>query len=330
MSLGLFAIPVVLILATMLAPRFSASPRVEIHVTDRYNGQQIAGAEVVTSGAGITTDANGAVVLALLDEPTELQIRAPGYEAVTATLTSEAPPEWQVALRPNMLSGRLTDAATGAGIADVAVSVVAPGSPELSATTDADGQYTIDGVPEGATVRFVSADYGVVEEPVEQQTSLDLAMQPSFVKGTVTDATGAPLAGARVAAANGSAEVFAGADGVFHLTGGTDVQEVTVSAPGFASQSFAVDASRQVSAQLDGEMIKAVYANLGVLGDAERWNELIEIADTTEINAIVIDVKQDTIYYDTQVPFYRDIDGMITPIFDPKTLLAELDAHGIY
>ena len=50
-------------------------------------------------------------------------------------------------------------------------------------------------------------------------------------------------------------------------------------------------------------MIKAVYANLGVLSDPERWNRLIEIADTTEINAIVIDVKQDTIYYDTQVPF---------------------------
>jgi hypothetical protein len=77
-------------------------------------------------------------------------------------------------------------------------------------------------------------------------------------------------------------------------------------------------------------MIKAVYANLGVLSDPERWNRLIEIADTTEINAIVVDVKQDTIYYDTQVSFYRDIDGMITPLFDPEELLAELDAHGIY
>ena len=66
-------------------------------------------------------------------------------------------------------------------------------------------------------------------------------------------------------------------------------------------------------------MIKAVYANLGVLSDPERWNRLIEIADTTEINAIVIDVKQDTIYYDTQVPFFRDIDGMVTPIFDPRS-----------
>src|SRR5688500_11013880 len=77
-------------------------------------------------------------------------------------------------------------------------------------------------------------------------------------------------------------------------------------------------------------MIKAVYANLGVLSDPVRWNRLIEIADTTEINAIVIDVKQDTIYYDTQVPFFQSIDGMITPLFDATELLAEMEAHGIY
>ena len=118
--------------------------------------------------------------------------------------------------------------------------------------------------------------------------------------------------------------------GRFALPSGADVTEVVVSAPGFADQVVPVDDSRQVSAALEDETIKAVYANLGVLSEPDRWNRLLEIADTTEINAIVIDVKQDTIYYDTQVPFFRDIDGMVTPIFDPAELLAELEAHGIY
>ena len=91
-----------------------------------------------------------------------------------------------------------------------------------------------------------------------------------------------------------------------------------------------VDEGRQVAAVLEPELIKAVYANLGVLGDPERWNRLIEIADTTEINAIVVDVKQDTIYYDTQVPFFRDLEGVVTPVIDLEALLAQLDAHGIY
>jgi hypothetical protein len=146
----------------------------------------------------------------------------------------------------------------------------------------------------------------------------------------VTDAAGAPIPGARVAAVDGTAETFTAADGTFRLTGGADFTEVIVSAPGFSDRIQAVDQSRHISAALDGEMIKAVYANLGVLSEPDRWNRLIEIADTTEINAIVVDVKQDTIYYDTQVPFFREIDGMITPLYDVQELLAELDAHGIY
>ncbi|MBA3450147.1 MAG: hypothetical protein H0T18_02915, partial [Chloroflexia bacterium] len=36
------------------------------------------------------------------------------------------------------------------------------------------------------------------------------------------------------------------------------------------------------------------------------------------------------IYYDTQVQFFRDIEGMVTPVIDMKSLLSELDQHGIY
>jgi len=129
---------------------------------------------------------------------------------------------------------------------------------------------------------------------------------------------------------DGAAETTTAVDGTFRLTGVANVDAVVISASGFCDQVVAVDDTRSVSAQLDHSMIKAVYANIGVLGDPERWNKLIEIADTTEINAIVVDVKQDTIYYDTQVPFFRDIDGMVVPVFDPKTLLAQLDEHGIY
>jgi hypothetical protein len=208
--------------------------------------------------------------------------------------------------------------------------VIAPDGTEQLTATDADGRFVFDSVPEGATVRFSSPDHGTTREEVGERTEINLTMRPSFVSGQVTDETGAPVAGARISAANGSAESTSGPDGTFRLTGGTDVAEVVISAPGYANQTVKVDTSRNVTAAIEAEKIKAIYANLGVLSDPERWNRLIEIADTTEVNAIVVDVKQDSIYYDTQVPFYQDIDGMITPLFDPEELLAELDAHGIY
>ena len=284
----------------------------------------------MANGLAKSTGQDGAATVRLADKSMEMQIEAPGYEGVVATLGDGAPPEWSVALRPNVLAGRLTDASSSNGIAGADVVLTAPDGSQQSTTTDQDGSYHFNSVAEGSTLRVSSEDYGQTEQAVEQQTTVDLSMKPSFVAGQVTDSQGQPISGARVAAANSSAEVFTSADGTFRLTGVSDVEEVDVSAPGFASQTFAVGANREVAVQLDGESIKAVYANLGVLGDPERWNTLIQIADTTEINAIVIDVKQDTIYYDTHVQFFRDIDGMVTPVIDLPSLLGQLKEHGIY
>jgi hypothetical protein len=329
-SISLFAVPVALALLTFLVPRLSASPEVAVRVTDRYTGQQISGAMFTFDEGEVSTKSDGTVTIELPTASSAVTIQAPGYEAITTTLSRSGPPDWQVALRPNVLRGKLVDTESSAGIAGAAVVVIGPDDSQESTTTDADGRFAFNSVPEDATIRFSSSDYGVADEPIGERTEINLTMRPSFVSGIVTDATGEPIAGARVAAANGSAESATGADGTFRLTGGTDVAEVLISAPGYADKHLTVDSSRKVAAALDSEMINAVYANLGVLTVPERWNRLIEIADTTEINAIVIDVKQDTIYYDTQVPFFRNIDGIITPIFDPKDLLAELHAHGIY
>jgi hypothetical protein len=329
-SISLFAVPVALALLTFLVPRLSASPEVAVRVTDRYTGQQISGAMFTFDEGEVSTKSDGTVTIELPTASSAVTIQAPGYEAITTTLSRSGPPDWQVALRPNVLRGKLVDTESSAGIAGAAVVVIGPDDSQESTTTDADGRFAFNSVPEDATIRFSSSDYGVADEPIGERTEINLTMRPSFVSGIVTDATGEPIAGARVAAANGSAESATGADGTFRLTGGTDVAEVLISAPGYADKHLTVDSSRKVAAALDAEMINAVYANLGVLTVPERWNRLIEIAETTEINAIVIDVKQDTIYYDTQVPFFRNIDGIITPIFDPKDLLAELHAHGIY
>lgn len=301
-----------------------------MQVSDRYSGQAIANAQVGIDGGAPVAVSNGLLSIPLSKESLPLVIEAPGYEGIRTTLMRGGPAEWQVALRPNVLSGTVTDAESSAGIAGAEITLSAPESVQLTTTTDGNGTFQFDGVPEGGTLKVYSPQYGTSEQAVEQRLSIDVAMTPTFVSGTVRDATGAPVPGARVMAANGSAEAVAGSDGAFDLTGGNDVTEVLVSAPGFSSQTLAVDASRQVAAQLEPEMIKAIYANFGVLGDEARWNGLLQIADTTEINAIVIDVKQDTIYYDTQVPFFQNVPGMVTPALDMQKILADMEAHGLY
>ncbi len=330
LSLSLFAVPVALAIATVMFVRIATPAHVSLRVFDRYSGREIPGAEVILREPVGFTGSDGSFTVQTSEENTAITIRAPDYEDVTTTLSQGSNPELEVTLRPTVLRGTISDESSSRGIEGAVVALIAPDGTELNTETDESGTYEFDSVPDGATVRVASADHGVVEEAIGQRTELDLLMRPSFVAGLVVDGADTPIAGARVVAANGTAETQTTEDGSFRLTGGTDVNEVRISAPGFAAQTLAVDERRQVDAALETEVIRAVYANLGVLSDPARWNRLLEIADTTEINAIVIDVKQDTIYYDTQVPFFRDIEGMVTPIFDPQTLLAELEEHGIY
>ncbi len=322
--------PLLLLGATLLRSQFAGTPQVRLVVTDRYTGQAVPDVTVLADGAPVATTPDGFEPVPLTTDSVAVEVSAPGYEGVRTTLARGGPSEWQIGLRPNVLSGTLTDSGTSAGIAGANVSVVAPDGSELQATTNADGVFTFNGVPEGATLRVTSADYGTSEVPVEQQTSLSIAMAPTVVTGTVLDVTGQAVPDARVAATNGTAETVTGADGTFRLVGGTDVQEVAVTAAGFTSQTLPVDASRQVSAQLQTEMIKSLYANLGVLGEPERWNALLDLAERTEVNAIVIDVKQDNIYYDTQVPFFQSIPNMVTPVLDMQSILDDMHERNLY
>jgi hypothetical protein len=303
---------------------------VRLVVTDRYTGQAIPEVTVLADGAPVANTPEGIAPVPVTADSVALEVSAPGYEGVRTTLSRGGPNEWQIGLRPNVLSGKLTDSGTTAGIAGADVIVVAPNGSQLQATTNADGVFTFDGVPEGATLRVSSADYGTSEVPIEQKTTIEMAMAPTVVTGKVLDVAGQPVPDARIAATNGTAEAVSGPDGSFRLVGGTNVQEVSVAAAGFTSQTLPVDASRQVSAQLQTEMIKSLYANLGVLGDPVRWNALLDMADRTEIDAIVIDVKQDNIYYDTQVPFFKSIPNMVTPVLDMQSILNDMHERNLY
>ncbi|MGE0353937.1 MAG: putative glycoside hydrolase [Gemmatimonadales bacterium] len=80
------------------------------------------------------------------------------------------------------------------------------------------------------------------------------------------------------------------------------------------------------------DTVRAIYLNAWVFGSS-RFYDLVRMADTTEINAFVIDVKDDTgfLTYESSVPTARAI-GANREIRarDFKSRLAVLHAHRIY
>lgn len=77
--------------------------------------------------------------------------------------------------------------------------------------------------------------------------------------------------------------------------------------------------------------VKGIYVGSYPVGSSKRLQELLEIANTTEINAFVIDVKDDwgKLTYAADVPLARESGLIEQHIKDIDALIATLGEHGI-
>jgi hypothetical protein len=300
---------------------------VTVLVLDEVTGEPLSDVRVSAGNIATATDGDGRVRLPLPAEgPLKVSAFMTGYAPGTSPLEENDAGEYALQMRPTFVAGTLTDAASGDPIEGATVSIA--GNEGVRSLTGSDGAFRLDDVPAGSTLHIDAGDYGVFDKAIENQTRIDIPLTLSVVTGQVLSASGEPLAGA-VIQANGVGTA-ADAEGRYRLTGAGEATELTVSASGYGDVSLPIGVDRVVNASLEQALIKAAYANQFALADPAEVDRLIELIDTTELNALVVDIKQDTIYYDTQVSFFRDLEGVVVPLYDPAELLAKLDEHGIY
>lgn len=81
------------------------------------------------------------------------------------------------------------------------------------------------------------------------------------------------------------------------------------------------------------QVVKGIYVTGWIAGYASRMDKMIELVDRTELNAMVIDVKDFSGYvsYPTDVPAVKEAGADKEPRFvRPNALLKKLHDHGIY
>src|SRR5690606_4147243 len=80
---------------------------------------------------------------------------------------------------------------------------------------------------------------------------------------------------------------------------------------------------------LEIQMIRGLYFNPGLSYNQEDVDRFIDIANRTEINAVVIDIKEELVYYDTAVTLFHD-SGVVNPMLDLPALLKQFHDNDIY
>ena len=80
------------------------------------------------------------------------------------------------------------------------------------------------------------------------------------------------------------------------------------------------------------EAVKAVYMSSWVAGSPKYRDKLVNLIDTTELNAVVVDVKDSTgiISFEMNDPLVKSIGATSNRIPDVKALLKELHDKNIY
>ncbi len=229
--------------------------------------------------------------------------------------------------RIETVSGTVTDAATDEPLGGVNV-VVSNGAESTTVTTGEDGSFSLENVPADASLSFSIEGYRTIEQSVDDQTEFAIAMQSAELAGQVVDQAGEPIWDATVAA--GDALTWTGEDGTFRLEDSPDDGDVIFKAPGYAVQIVPI-AEFNGEVALESKSIKGIYATAGATADQERLTGLMDKIDRTELNAIVLDVKDSAglVFYNTDVEMAHEI-GAVAPTYNVESALEQLQERDIY
>lgn len=152
------------------------------------------------------------------------------------------------------------------------------------------------------------------------------------VNGRVIDAgSGQPLAGAVVLL--GGTSAITDAEGGFKIVG--EGRQLRARAIGYGRRTWQLkqDPIAGFDFALPRVQPKALYLTVYGVGDRRLRGNALELIRTTELNALVIDVKGDRglIPYPTTVQeAWRVGARKVTTVRDPRALIADLKAKGIY
>jgi hypothetical protein len=317
-------------------------------VRDAYSGAPLAGARVTivpllcpnetcapaeSTPQGIvarafTTDSRGEIHPAIRGDRVEMIAEERDYDTRRLDLTWPPSEGINLALRPAWLSGRITT--QGAPLAHATVRAVAAGSDQgPTATTDADGHYRLDGVPEDAALVVDAPNVSPRPHPIGRQTTLDLALRPDVVTGVVRDPGGNPVPGLTVAA--GGVVGQTNADGAYRLPGVDENATLIVKGVGYRAQQIPLGSRVTQDVTVQPFVAKGLYAQAPTVADPQQLQKLLALIDAKDLNTLVIDLKDNNgiVYYDSHVPLAREVSA-VQPTLNVPALLATLRARNVY
>ena len=201
-----------------------------------------------------------------------------------------------------------------------------------SVMTDATGSATLTLLP-GVTISADLAGHDPASAAVPDEGDVTLELRSNVASGTITDEAGDPVNGARVFVDGSEDVAVSDSDGAYSLADVPEGATLVVKRPGYRLAEVETGASLAIDVGLEAFEARALYAPAAVFETAGRLDEMLELLDSTEANAMVIDVKETDgrLYWATDLETAAEVGAIRdAPVFDLEELLPMLKERGIY
>lgn len=202
-----------------------------------------------------------------------------------------------------------------------------------TAVTDEAGQATLT-LMRGTEVAAELDGHDSARGDVPDEGPVRLELRDNVARGTVTDAAGEPIAGVRVFLDGGDGTVVeTDEEGAYAFAGVPEAATLVFKMPGFRLHEVQTGTSLAIDVALEPFEARALYAPAAIFEAPGRLEQILDLLDRTEANALVIDVKETDgrLYYATDLPEAVEVGAVReTPIFDLEELLPILRERGIY
>ncbi len=292
-------------------------------VVDRSTGRPIAGARVWSGRANTASSIDGSFALESVKPPEMLAFDAPGYRGQSVRVSTPFDP-LMPKLEPIGVEIEAVDADTGQPVS--AVLDAATTSTSLSP-----GKIQVAPVRANQKFNLTAIGYIPTETYYGGQDVIRVPMLPKLTGRVTNGATGKAVPGARVSV--GSLTLNTDSEGGFGLQRLPREGLLQVLAPGFRRAQVDMSQRPGLDVQLQPNPVRATYMTYFAIGGEDYRQEMYRLLDTTEVNAVVIDVKGDygLLSYRSSVPLAEQIGGNAAPtIDDVDGLLQNLHQHGAY
>ena len=203
---------------------------------------------------------------------------------------------------------------------------------DARAFTGVDGTATVT-VTSGTTVQVRAPGHDPGEARVGDGDAVRVEVRDNVLRGTVTDDSGAALADVRVFVEGARTFATTDATGAYELPGVPEAAMVIFKRAGYRLGELEVDGGMAADVALERFDARALYVPGEAFESPGTLEELLALAEATEVNALVIDVKEadGRLYYATEVDAAVEVGAVREePLFELDELLPMLRDRGIY